>query len=209
MTRKDVERFFSALARSWPHRTDCILVGGAAAALEGSTRPTADVDFEVRFGGAVSVEDADAFAGAVRDAQNASGLTGQFTEDLGSWSPIALPPYRRHARRWKVFGPITVCLLDPVDYVLTKLRRGAAHDFSDLVVVARSHRISWRSLALRCAAAVRASPRSTRLRTFVKRVEYLFREHGKILWGAPFNPEPAIALFRRHCTARHRPYQSR
>jgi hypothetical protein len=204
MTARDIERFFTALARSWPHRTDCILVGGAAAILEGGLRPTADVDFEVRFGGAISVDDPDIFAGAIRDAEIESGLSGQFTESLASWSPIALPPYRRGIRRWKSFGPITVRLLDPADYVLTKLRRGAAHDFADLLVVARRNHVSWRTLALRCAAAARLSPWSTSLRTFAKRVEYLFREHGLALWGARFDPAVAVALFRKNSARRGR-----
>jgi hypothetical protein len=202
MTRREIERFFGALARAWPHRTECILIGGAAAALDGGVRPTADVDFEVRFGGAIAVGDPDAFAGAVRAAERASGLAGQFSEDLSAWSPVAMPPYRTHTRRWKAFGPITVSLLDPPDYIVSKLRRGAAHDFTDLILVARAHRVGWRTLALRCGAAARASPRSTRLQTFVKRVEYLFREHGRALWGARFAPDPAIALFLASRTRR-------
>lgn len=197
MTRRDIERFFTALARAWPHPTGCILVGGAAAVLEGGARPTDDVDFEVRFGGSVSVEDPDAFAGAVRAAERASGLAGQFTEDLAAWSPVALPPYRAGTRRWKSFGPIAVRLLDPSVYIVTKLRRGAPHDFTDLLLVARAHRVRWRTVSLQCAAAVRASPRSTRLRAFVKRVEYLFGNHGRSIWGPGFDADPAIALFRK------------
>jgi len=202
MTSRDIERFFAALARAWPHPTECILVGGAAAVLDGSLRPTNDVDFEVRFGGTVSIEDPDAFAGAVRAAERSSGLAGQFTEDLAGWSPVALPPHRAGTRRWKSFGPITVRLLDPAIYVVTKLRRGAAHDFTDLLLVARKTRVGWRTLSLQCAAAVRRSPRSTRLRAFVKRVEYLFREHGRSLWGPRFDPDAAIDLFRTWASGR-------
>jgi hypothetical protein len=215
--RKDIERFFAALAKAWPHRTECILIGGAAAVLEGSSRPTSDVDFEVRFGGAVSAEDPDAFAGAVREAESVSGISGQFSEDIAGWSPIALPPYRNTARLWKSFGPISVRLLEPAVYVLTKLRRGTADDFADLLVVARRnrgdlrspwlrttglagarrHRVPWRRLSTLCASSVRSSPRSTRLLTFTRRVEYLFNRHGRDIWGPAFDPLPAIKLFQR------------
>ena len=107
-------------------------------------------------------------------------------------------------RLWKTFGPIRVSLLDPSDYILTKLRRGAAHDFIDLVLVARLHRVPWRLLAIRCATAVRTTPQSTRLRSFVRRVEYLFKEHGKSIWGAKFDYGPAIDLFRENCTKKRR-----
>ena len=197
MKRGDIERFFTALAKAWPHRTGCILIGGAAAVLEGSSRPTSDVDFEVGFGGAVSAEDPDAFAGAVREAESASGVSGQFSEDIAGWSPIALPPYRNTARPWKSFGPISVRLLEPAVYVLTKLRRGTADDFADLLVVARKHRVSWHRLSVLCASAAKSSPRSTRLRSFIRRVEYLFTRHGREIWGPAFDPLPAITLFRR------------
>lgn len=196
MRPRDVERFFGSLARRWPHRTECILVGGAAAALDGSVRPTRDVDFEVRFGGARSAEDPDAFASAVHEAERASGVEGQFTEDLSRWSQIGMPAYRGRTREWRKFGPITVRLLDPADYCVSKLRRGASRDFDDLILVARQHRVSWVALASRCAAARRLSPRSTQLEGFVKRVELIFRERGRELWGPRFDPGRAIALFR-------------
>lgn len=204
MKPRDVEQFFRALARAWPFPTDCILIGGAAAVAEGSTRPTDDVDFEVAFGGDVSVEDPEVFAGAVHRAERATGLGGQFTEDFGPWSPVALPPYRNRTRPWKRFGPIMVRLLDPAHYTVSKLRRGATHDFEDIVFVSRRRRVAWGAIARACGGAVRLSPRSTRLRAFVRRVEYLFRTHGRELWGARFDPESAIRLFRRESARRVR-----
>jgi len=202
MTARDIARFFTALARAWPHRTDILLIGGAAAVLDGSTRPTLDVDFEVAFGKPRSSEDAEVFAAALRQAEAASGVEGQFTEDIGAWSPIALPPWRRSARPWKRFGPIRVGLLDPGFYVVSKLRRGNADDFSDLMLIARRHRLNWRQLAGLCGKSVRLSPSSTALRGFVRRVEYLFREHGREIWGTGFNSVQAIILFRRNCGVR-------
>lgn len=196
MTRRDIERFFTALAKSWPHPAECIVIGGAAAVLDGSTRPTMDVDFEVTFGGVRAVEDPEVFAGALRETMNATGVEGQFTEDIAAWSAIALPPYRSSTRRWRSFGPIKVRLLDPALYVVTKLRRGRTDDFTDLLLVAGRHHTTWRDIASACAASVRASPRSTQLRGFMKRVEFLFGRHGRNLWGPGFDPARAIALFR-------------
>lgn len=202
MKPRDVERFFRALARAWPFPADCILIGGAAAVVEGSLRPTDDVDFEVAFGGDISSEDSELFAGAVHDAERASGFGGQFTEDIGPWSTVALPPYRNRTRPWKRFGPIAVRLLDPASYTVTKLCRGAAHDFEDVVFVSGRRRVAWGTVARACGIAVRSSPRSTRLRAFVRRVEYLFRTHGRKLWGRRFDPEAAIRLFRRESARR-------
>jgi len=199
---RDIDRFFGALARAWPHPTDILLIGGAAAVLDGSTRPTFDVDFEVAFGEPGSSEDGELFAAALHQAEAASGVEGQFTEDIGAWSPITLPPWRRSARPWKRFGPIKVRLLDSAFYAVSKLRRGNTSDFDDLMLVARRHRLGWRSLAILCGQAVRHSPSSTELRGFVRRVEYLFQKHGRTIWGTRFDARPAVDLFRRRSAGR-------
>lgn len=208
MTPRDIERFFSALSRAWPHRTDIILIGGGVAVLEGSTRPTFDLDFEFRLAGPPAPEDADVFAGAVRQAEAASGVEGQFTTDIGSWSPIALPPWRNSARRWKCFGAITVKRLDPAVYVVTKLRRGSSGDFADLILVARRHHVPWKNVARLCGTATRLSPSSTSLLAFTRRVMFLFREHGRDVWGPGFDPARAAELFRRN-SGRRRTRSSR
>jgi len=202
MKPRDIERFFSALAKAWPHSTDVVIIGGAAAVLDGSTRPTFDIDFEVAFGEPRSVEDPEMFASALHRAEVASGVEGQFTEDIGAWSPITLPPWRRSVRPWKQFGPIKVRVLDPAFYAVTKLRRGTESDFNDLILVARRHRLNWRRLAILCGLSARLSPSSTVLRGFVRRVEYLFVEHGKTIWGAKFDSGPAVKMFRTRCMKR-------
>jgi len=197
VTPRDLERFFRTLARTWPHPLECLVIGGAAAVLDGSTRPTTDIDFEVKFDGPSAQEDMDAFAGALHAAEAASGIEGQFTQNISAWSPITLPPYRKSATRWKQFGPVVVKRLAPPLYVVTKLRRGNANDWKDLLLVAKRHHVSWKSLANLCAVAVRLSPYSTSVRTFRGRTEYLFRRYGSELWGTTFSPDIAIAQFRK------------
>ena len=196
MTSRDIDRFFKTLAREWPHPAEILLIGGAAAVIGGSRRPTYDVDFEVKFGGHRSPEDAEVFASALHKAEDASGVQGQFTEDIGAGSPIALPPWRSSSRPWKRYGPISVKLLDPAFYVVSKLRRGDVDDFADLVLVARNSGVRWRRVALLCGRAVRLSPSSTALRGFIRRVEYFFTVRAREVWGPGFRPAPAIALFR-------------
>jgi hypothetical protein len=197
MTRREIERFFTALSRRWTDPLDVILIGGSAAVLAGSLRPTKDVEFEARLGGTAQPEDADMIAAAVDRAIDASGVKAQFSVNIAGWSDVALPPYRDSARRWKRFGRLTVRLLEPSLYAVSKLRRGAAKDFTDLILVGRAARLSWTRVARTCGNAVRLSPPSTQLRPFVNRVEYLFKERGRELWGPRFDPEPALALFRR------------
>ena len=197
MTRRDIERFFAALSKYWRTPLDALVIGGAAAVIAGGTRPTIDVDFEATLRDPRRPEDRDLLAGAMTRAEAASGVTAQFSEDISGWSEIAMPPYRGTASRWRQFGSITVRILEPSLYVLTKLRRGTADDLTDLLLVAKSSRLGWRRLAATCGEAVRLSPRSTVLGPFVKRVEHLFRVHGTALWGPRFNPDTAITAFRR------------
>jgi len=196
MTSRDIDRFFKALAREWAHSTDIILIGGAAAVIGGSRRPTFDVDFEVAFGGRRSSEDTEVFAAALHKAEDASGVQGQFTEDIGAWSAIALPPWRGSVRPWKRYGQISVNLLDPAFYVVSKLRRGDADDFADLVLIAKQSGVKWRQIAALCGRAASLSPASTALRGFTRRVEYFFKARAREVWGPGFQPMPAIVLFR-------------
>ena len=197
MTQRDIERFFTALARRWNGSMQVILIGGSAAVLAGSRRLTRDVDFEARAGPVSLPEDDDLLSSAIHRAIADTDVPAQFTENIGAWSEIAMPPYRHSTRLWKRFGKIQVRLLTPALYAVSKLRRGIARDFSDLVFVSQATKLSWRDLARACGASVRLSPRSTRLPPFIKRIEYLFRERGRTIWGPGFDPDAAIALFYR------------
>lgn len=202
MTRREIERYFTALSRRWTEPLQVILIGGAAAVLAGSRRMTRDVDFEARLARRPAPEDGDVLAAAIRRATIDSGVRAQFAVNIGSWSDVAMPDYRTSARTWRTFGAIRVQLLSPAMYVVSKLRRGASKDFEDVVLVGRATRLSWRRAAMALGHAVHASPPSTQLPPFKERVEHLFRRYGRDLWGTRFDPNRALAIYRRRATSR-------
>ena len=197
MTRREIERFFTALSRTWKEPLEVILIGGAAAVLAGSVRPTYDVDFEARPGGPSGPEDGDLLASAVNRATTATGVEAQFSQDIDRWGEVVMPPYRETAQRWRSFGRITVRLLEPSVYAVSKLRRGAEKDFEDIILVGRATGLSWKGLARSAGWSVRKSPMSTLLNPFIRRVDYFFRVHGRELWGERFKADEAMALFRQ------------
>lgn len=198
MTPRDVERFARELARAHPGPVRLILAGGAAAAVYGHDRPTVDVDFEVGPPpGAVRNERwMRSFEAALRRAAAASGASPQWTLDLSRWSEVALPHHRRRIRTWKRFGRTTVCVLDPVTFVVSKLRRGLAWDLEDVRAVIGKRRLGWRIMAVRCGEAFAASPFSAERPLFKSRVEQFLRQDGPALWRRGYAAAAAIRLFR-------------
>jgi hypothetical protein len=172
-----------------------ILVGGGAAVVAGSRRLTRDVDFEARPARRELPGYDDTLARAVNEAMRDSGVDAQFTGELARWSELGLPPYRSTVQLWRRFGGLVVNRLDPAIFVVTKLSRGLARDYADLVYVAKVEGVSWRKVARACGMAVQLSPPSTRRPHFIHRIKHLFNAYGRDIWGSTFAPHAAIAAF--------------
>ena len=85
---------------------------------------------------------------AIEGARAESGIPNvQAAERVERWSMIDWGDYRRHQRFWKRFGGVTVTVLEPEYFALTKLTRASATDLADIRAVFRKHRASWRVLA--------------------------------------------------------------
>lgn len=208
MTSSMVARFFQEMARHLSDPIAVLLVGGAAAAVQGRARATQDVDFEIRVASPDSLSAEGVAAArrratdAVARARAATGIAAQFSEDIDRWSSISLGDYRRHVRRWRRFGPVTVRLLEPAYFAIGKLARGTASDLSDVTAVFRRQRVSWRRAAQVWGEALRRSPLSDAVPLFTRQVEHFFARTGPGLWGRSFRSEAAIALFRRAARGR-------
>jgi len=104
-----------------------IIVGGAALLLYGcSIRGTKDIDIEVEAGDLVSLNIA---VQRIKDA----GIPCDVTGDVSGWGLIPLPLGFRD-RIVKTDLP-NIYILEPVDYVLSKLRRGTNIDEQDALSV--------------------------------------------------------------------------
>ena len=71
---------------------------------------------------------------------------------------------------------LRIRLLEPVDFVIAKLRRGIELDLDDALYVVRRFQISRSDIEQAAAAAIAASPEDTALFLFQKTVELFCRQ---------------------------------
>lgn len=141
---------------------DVLLIGRLALYAYGSQEAhTEDVDAEL----AQDVEEVGTFL-KHRD------VPSNLSENISGWSIVSLPPgYRERTRLLYHKDRLRVSLLDPVDFVISKLRRGTEQDLADAEFVARRHAVSITAIRASADAAIAASPKDTALFVFRKIVE--------------------------------------
>ena len=155
-----------ALLRDYTRETgatvDVLLVGALALQAYGyHDRLTRDVDAEV-------VGSVEALAGFFSRHQ----LPSDLTENFSGWSIIAMPPgYRERATDLVHQEQLRVRLLAPVDFIISKLRRGTDLDLDDASFVVARFSVTTDHVRLAAEAAVAASPQDTALFLFRKTVD--------------------------------------
>jgi hypothetical protein len=159
-----LDRLFGLL-EDYVHRTgrrlDVLPIGLLALYAYGSQEArTEDVDAEWD----QDVEEAGAFL-------KQHGIHSNLSENVSGWTIVSLPPgYRHRARMLHQRDQLRVLLLDPVDFVVSKRRRGTEQDFADAEFVARQHHITAAEVSAAADAAIAASPKETALFVFRKAV---------------------------------------
>lgn len=141
---------------------EVLLIGRLALYAYGSQEAhTEDVDAEL----AQDVEEVGAFL-------KRHGVPSNLSENISGWSIVSLPPgYRDRARLLHHKHNVRVSLLDPVDFIISKLRRGTEQDFADAEFVARRHAVTGKAIRAAADSAIAASPKDTALFVFRKAVE--------------------------------------
>lgn len=105
------------------------------------------------------------------------GIPADLTQDISGWSIVAMPPgYRDRATELLHHPNLCIRLLDPVDFVIAKLRRGIELDLDDAMYVVRRFQIPTSAIEQSAAAAIAASPQDTTLFLFQKTVELFCRQ---------------------------------
>lgn len=147
--------------RQTGRRLDVLLIGRLALYAYGSPEArTDDVDAEL-------MQDVE----QVSDFLKQHGVPSNLSENISGWSIVSLPPgYRDRARVLHERDKLRVVLLDPVDFVISKLRRGTEQDFADAEYVARRHGVTAQAIQAAADSALAASPKDTALFVFRKAV---------------------------------------
>lgn len=144
------------------HAVDLVLIGGMAMLAYGHpSRATIDIDGELRDG----VRSLKAFL-------SRHNIPANLGQSLSGWSVVAMPPgYRDRATVMIDESKVRVSLLDPVDFIVAKLRRGTDEDLADAAWIAERFGVSAQQVRAAAAAALAASLEDTALFLFERTVD--------------------------------------
>lgn len=130
-----IEEFFKKKNKS----AEIILIGGLAMSFYGSPRYTIDIDGEINCEERLYDE--------LTEYLRKKNINFNLSENISSWSIIPLPEgYRERASVVYQGRELIIRILEPVDFVFSKLLRGTEEDFEDILVVIKKYNISAEKL---------------------------------------------------------------
>jgi hypothetical protein len=162
LTAEHVIELLANYTRDTGASVDILLVGALALQTYGyKNRVTRDLDAEV----VGSIE-------GLTEFLRRHSIPADLTPNFSGWSVVAIPPgYRDRATDLVNEAKLRVRLLAPIDFVISKLRRGTDLDLDDAAFVAKRFHLTSDQITTAAAAALAASPKDTALFLFNKTVE--------------------------------------
>ncbi len=120
-------------------RAEIILIGGLAMSFYGCPRYTIDIDGEIN----CDEELYDELTQYLRKKK----INFNLSENISGWSMVPLPEgYRERATTVYQGEGLIIKILEPVDFVFSKLLRGTEEDFQDILEVVKRYNISSEKL---------------------------------------------------------------
>ncbi len=143
-------------------KIEIMFVGGLALHYYGEKdRVTVDIDAEV-----------DGDIETLLSFLRSKGIPAHLSSDISRWSIIGLPAdYGKRAIQIYEDEFLTVKVLHPVDFVVSKLRRFTEEDLEDALFVTKKFKIKPRDVQNAADKAIANSPRDTTLLIFKKNIK--------------------------------------
>ncbi|MBN4054435.1 hypothetical protein JYT87_01865 [Nitrospira defluvii] len=144
-----------------------ILLGGLALHHYGmKNRSTIDIDAEVK-------GDLESLFQFLKSRNIPSDLS----ENISGWSIIAMPPgYRERAKTLFQSEFLEVRVLDPIDFVISKLRRFSEEDIKDALFVVKKYRMGSDQISRSAETAIASSVKDTTLFLFKKNIDLFLKK---------------------------------
>lgn len=199
MNRRKIDRFIREIAKQDPGSLRLVITGGIAALLQGGRRPTQDIDFEIAFPTSNSrrKKEAKRIEAILQLASKRSGVTIQYSEDVGRWSSIAIPPRRPRGMKFQVIGKLKIEIMHPLPWSVGKMARALESDLSDIAVVFGNRKIRPGQAVGYWAKALLASPKSSAQHLFSRQVEDFLQTRGPVIKGWKGNAKMWIEKFNK------------
>lgn len=196
MRNQSINLFLKVLADELDTPAEVILTGAGAGFLLGHIRPSLDLDFEIRLKkktkkAQIQLEE------AVAKATKISGLSAQYSENIGGWSMISYLGYRKRAIPYRQFRKLKVKIMAPEYWTIGKMARFFELDIQDMIQVIKKKKIKPAPLIRLWAKALISSSLSIECGQFRSHVVDFIRKYGKKIWGSPTNTVRLIELFKR------------
>lgn len=135
-----VKKLVDFLAKNTDENIDIIVVGGTAMSFYGDYRTTRDIDAEI-------LNCPENIYKTSLEYLKENKIQFNIDEDFDSWGMVPMPEgYRDRAIQIYKEGNITVKTLEPVDFIISKLRRGADIDIEDIEKIATRYNIDEQTL---------------------------------------------------------------
>lgn len=146
---------------------EVIILGGIAMEYYGKIdRTTMDLDAEVK--GNVD---------KLYDYLQNKGISSDIGEDISRWGIVSMPPdYRAKAMSIYQDPALTIKVLHPLHFVISKLRRATEIDIQDALFVAQKYKIKKEDLRNLVDLTIKNSPKDNALFMFKKTTEYFLKK---------------------------------
>ena len=153
-----------AFAKSKKESIGLLVVGGLAMDFYGIPRYTIDIDAEIKCSNKIYFE--------LIEYLRKKNISFNSGESISRWGIIPLPTnYMERAKNVYQSEYLTILILDPVDFVYSKLLRGTEEDFNDAAAVIRKYNITKDSLIER--ERLVQFPKDTETLFFKKKFQHL------------------------------------
>ncbi len=146
---------------------EVIILGGQAMEYYGMKgRKTRDLDAEVN-------GNVDKLLAYLRKNK----IPADIGEDISAWGIVSMPPdYRKNTIVIYENQYLKIKVLDPLYFVIAKLRRGTESDWKDIVFIIKKYKLSKKKIQKLAEDAIKNSPKDTALFIFKKSVEHLLKK---------------------------------
>ena len=144
-TIERVKKLVNFLSKNTDKNIEIIVVGGTAMSFYGDYRTTMDIDAEI-------INCPENLYKNLLEHLKENKIQFNIDEDFDSWGMVPMPlGYRERAIPVYNEGNITVKTLEPIDFIISKLRRGADIDINDAEKIVSRNNITEKAIRERAS----------------------------------------------------------
>ena len=197
MDKNIIDLFFLEISKKTKKDTEVIITGAAAGALFGYSRPSLDIDFEIRPKGERDAAYLEYLDGVVREISSKMSIDVNYGEDISHWSMIDYLDYRSKTIPYKKMDQLDIRLMAPEYWTIGKMTRFLEIDTEDITQVIKKKKLDANEMIGLWARALKASPMSLAKKDFIDHVRNFIKAYGKRAWGKRFDAGAATIRFNR------------